>query len=72
MEGELPRFGLLELPDVASGSLGPLLQLVTQVSHSSPHNGSVSPVDPAAAPVTPVWAMMTVALSPVFSTRVSW
>ena len=29
-----------------SDSLGALLQLVTQVSHSSPHNGSVSPVDP--------------------------
>ena len=48
---------------------------MTEVSHPSPHNGSVSSVDPAAPPVTPVWAMMflmTVALSLVFSTKVSW
>ena len=39
---------------------------------SLPPSAVASDNTAAAAPVTAVWAMMTVALSPVFSTRVSW
>ena len=39
---------------------------------SLPPSAVASDNTAAAAPVTPVWAMMTVALCSVFSTRVSW
>ena len=50
-EGELPRFGLLELPDVV-------------VAHSGPGGATVSPVDPVVPGIAGSGSAKTEALGP--------